>query len=256
MGLRDHPDVKAAQLGLEQSLARVRVRLPSDLALAFAHDVARSLIRDLDRDLDRNHDHDFDPDFAHDLARIRESVDDLGAALRKPRTWYRDRDRPRDLYRALNGALDRAHGLDLDFVLMLDRALDRIRDFTRILDLAGVLDSTHNRDRASSRARSIFVRVRSNEVCRAIGLALRGGSPVLNAVSVSALLDDFTHDDLRDTDLRGIDFSGVHWSPHTRWPPGVDIEALKARSDETPPGSGIWIVRSGTTTVRDFERRS
>ncbi|MDO0914146.1 hypothetical protein QQM39_25930 [Streptomyces sp. DT2A-34] len=66
------------------------------------------------------------------------------------------------------------------------------------------------------------------------------------------LLDDFTHDDLRDTDLRGIDFSGVHWSQRTQWPPVVDVEALKARSDETPPGSGTWIIRSGTTTIRDF----
>ncbi|MFI6143670.1 hypothetical protein ACIBCC_36460 [Streptomyces griseus] len=259
MGLRDHPDVQAAQRGLVQIRARVRVHLSYEFALNLASNLARGLIRDLDRDLDRNHDHDSDPDFAFDLARIRESVGDLDAALRMPPTWYLDRTLAQDLNRYLDRvherARARARGLDLDFVLMLDRILDRIRDFARILDFAGDLDSTLNHDRALNRARYVFVEIRSNEVCRAIGLALRRESPVLDAASVSALLDDFTHDDLRDTDLRGIDFSGVHWSPQTRWPPAVDIEALKARSDETPPGSGIWIVRSGTTTVRDFGRR-
>ncbi|MFI6334188.1 hypothetical protein [Streptomyces sp. NPDC050535] len=31
-------------------------------------------------------------------------------------------------------------------------------------------------------------------------------------------------------------------------PPGIEAN----ESDETPPGSGTWIVRSGTATIRDL----
>ncbi|MGW2785920.1 hypothetical protein ACWC3X_32500 [Streptomyces populi] len=59
--------------------------------------------------------------------------------------------------------------------------------------------------------------------------------------------------DLSDVDLTGIDLSGVRWSEHTtQWPSVIDIEDLKARSDQAPPYNGIWIVRSGTATVRDL----
>ncbi|WP_279616586.1 hypothetical protein [Streptomyces cellostaticus] len=32
----------------------------------------------------------------------------------------------------------------------------------------------------------------------------------------------------------------------------MDAEDLKARSEEAPAHSGIWVVRSGTAPVRDF----
>ncbi|WP_333767740.1 hypothetical protein [Streptomyces sp. IBSBF 2435] len=249
MGLREHPDVKAAQ----RALARDRVRV-RDLALDLAHDLVRDLALDLARDL------------AHILVRdldlvVRDRVRDLDLDLA--------RDRALDLVRALALALalvvrDRRLALNLARARALARALARARALDLALDLAleraHVLDLDLDPDLACDAALNLdpalnldaFIEIRTNEVCRAIGSVLRQDPPVLDAASVPTLLDDFTHDDLRDTDLRGIDFSGVHWSQRTQWPPVVDIEALKARSDETPPGSGIWIVRSGTTTVRDF----
>lgn len=76
--------------------------------------------------------------------------------------------------------------------------------------------------------------------------------PTLECEDVRAFLDDFTAADLRATVLAGVDLAGVRWSmAKTRWPEAVDVEELKARSDETPPGSGIFTVRSGTATVRE-----
>ncbi|MGW0828674.1 hypothetical protein [Streptomyces sp. NPDC002845] len=45
----------------------------------------------------------------------------------------------------------------------------------------------------------------------------------------------------------------AHWSQYTtQWPPTVDIDDLKTHSKETPSGSGIWVVRAGTATIRDL----
>ncbi|MFJ3714064.1 hypothetical protein [Streptomyces sp. NPDC090053] len=222
MALRKHPDVKEAQRALAHTL---------DCALAL--DRARTLARDLARTLAL----DLDLDRALDLARP--IALDLTIALDLDLDL--DLDRARDLALELGRTLAhvRARGRGLAHVRARDRGL--------ACDLASDLAS----DLARELALDAFIEIRTNEVCRAIGSVLRQEPPVLDAASVPTLLDDFTHDDLRDTDLRGIDFSGVHWSQRTQWPPAVDIEALKARSDETPPGSGIWIVRSGTTTVRD-----
>ncbi|MEU9671833.1 pentapeptide repeat-containing protein [Streptomyces bobili] len=82
-------------------------------------------------------------------------------------------------------------------------------------------------------------------------MALRCKAPVIATDSVHTVLADFTDTDLRSADLTDIDLSGVRWSRRTQWPPAMDIDDLRARSDETPPGSGTWIVRSGTATIRD-----
>lgn len=66
-----------------------------------------------------------------------------------------------------------------------------------------------------------------------------------------AFLDDFTTSDLRAADLSGLDLGGVRWSESgTRWPATVDVDDLKARSEQE--GGGIRVVRSGTTTMRDL----
>jgi hypothetical protein len=263
MALRDHPDVKAAQQllsrdldhDLDRDLSPLAVRaraieramtLGRDLARALARDLTRILARDLSRPHSRARDFVRDIDLARDRARALDV--DFARVLARDAPYVVDsgvhfaRSRARDLNLDLDSihSLDRLLGVGLGFGLALDRA--RARDLTRLLDLVLDYDLDHD----------VFIEIRTNEVCRAIGSALHREPPLLDAASVLMLLDDFTHDDLRDTDLRGIDFSGVHWSQRTQWPAVVDLEALKARSDETPPGSGIWIVRSGTTTVRDF----
>ncbi|MGQ4465259.1 hypothetical protein ACN6LC_004660 [Streptomyces violaceoruber] len=271
MAVRNRPDVRAEQRDLARALA-LDFDLPHVLALSLARDLARACARDLSRILDRARDLDrdlsrirdlagsftpfLDPALARNLADARARVLDLDHVFElesaRDLARYLELARPRahDLALALTRGRGRDHVHARDHVLglglTLDCALDRALDLARILDLgrAYVLDL--------DLARNAFIEVRTNEVCRAIGLALHREPPVLDAASVPKLLDDFTDADLSDTDLSGIDLSGVHWSQRTQWPPVVNIEALKARSDETPPGSGVWIVRSGTTTVRDF----
>lgn len=137
---------------------------------------------------------------------------------------------------ALARDLDRTLARDLDRARTRARARDRALDLNRVLDL--------------------IVEVRTAEVGRAISLALRREPLVLNKDSLHALLDDFTATDLSNVDLAGIDLSGVHWSEHATQPPStINAEDLKTRSDETPPGSGTWIVRSGTATIRDLAER-
>ncbi|GGU44407.1 hypothetical protein [Streptomyces violascens] len=81
----------------------------------------------------------------------------------------------------------------------------------------------------------------------------RRGFPRLALDDLHLFLDDFTTADLRDAALADVDLTGVHWSVHqTRWPEAVDVECLKAISTEVAPGSGIYVVRSGTATIREF----
>jgi hypothetical protein len=141
-----------------------------------------------------------------------------------------DRDLVRDRDRYL--ARDRALVGDLDLARALARALDLVRDLDRAL-VGTIID------------------IRTNQVRRAIGLVLRREPPALDRNSVHAYLDDFTTADLRTAELTGVSLVGVRWSEYgTQWPPSVDVGVLKAHSEETPPGSGTWVVRSGTATVR------
>jgi hypothetical protein len=260
MALRNHTDVKEARQVL-------------------AHN--RDLARALDRDLTHALDHDLPSDRDRELARARLNVLSLVLELYRDLvsnlTLVRDPDRTRnldhDLVRNLNRALDHARDLDdrrirdLDHDLLrdLNRALGRALDHIRDLDLELELDRARdlnralgltrdlNRARDLARACAVIVEIRTAEVRRAIGLALRQQPPTLSQASLHTLLNDFTTADLSDANLTGIDLSGVHWSEHgTRWPPAIDVEDLKVCSDETPPDSGTWIVRSGTATIRDL----
>jgi hypothetical protein len=52
-----------------------------------------------------------------------------------------------------------------------------------------------------------------------------------------------TDDDLSQIELTGSDLVGILWSEHgTRWPGGTDMEELRARSQETSPDSGVYVV--------------
>ncbi|MEU5243645.1 hypothetical protein AB0G81_05925 [Streptomyces asoensis] len=114
------------------------------------------------------------------------------------------------------------------------------------------LDRALNRGRDVDDGLNFIVTVRHSEVRRTIELTLDREVPVLDEHSLHTLLDDFTTADLRNTDLASIDFGGIHWSQHsTQWPPATDVEDLKTRSDEAPPGSGTWIIRSDTAPIRD-----
>ncbi|MFJ5551191.1 hypothetical protein [Streptomyces sp. NPDC093225] len=256
MALRAHPDVKAARLCLERHLDRDRKfrrahaddlalapGLAPGLALALARALAHTLARDLDLALER----------ASELllADNRDLIGLLSVTRRRASAFANDLNPNLDignslkLARSVHVARRRARDLGLDTDIVFALILTRARACAR--DLA----HTHELGRADTPNLDAFTKIRTNEVCRAIGLALGQEPPRLDADAACRLLDDFTHDDLRDADLTGLQhLSGVHWSQRTQWPPPVDTEALKARSDETPPGSGIWVVRSGT--IRNF----
>ncbi|MFI8194871.1 hypothetical protein ACIF8T_40330 [Streptomyces sp. NPDC085946] len=290
MALRNHPGVKEASYDLTSAFAHVRV-FAHDLdfdrnrARARALVRARNLVRDLARDLTRRLDHDLDLTLAagltldrlsaHALDRARGLARGLDRDLSRVRTRAHHRARARDVAHdldlALASAADLTHSLDLTRARAraadLTRALDHAYDLDRILarDLNHSLTRTRDRDRVAGRAldrasahdlervRVVIFEVRTAEVRRAIGLALRREPPALDEDSLYTLLDDFTTANLSDTNLTSVDLSGVHWSEHnTQWPPTIDVENLKTRSDETPPGSGIWIVRSGTATIRNL----
>ncbi|MEU2625328.1 hypothetical protein ABZ642_45850 [Streptomyces sp. NPDC007157] len=275
MTLRNHSDVKTASQALARyaDVARDLVRtrdLALNVALDLALDLDRTLALDLDRalartralDLARTRTRTLDVDVARALASALDlaiaRTRDLDLTLNSTHHLDLDRDLRRIGYLTLALALDRARTLARDRDLTLDLALDLACDRARALDLALDLarDLSRDPDFDLDFAHDLIVKIRTAEVGRAIGQALRRNRPAVDEVSLHALLDDFTTADLRDTDLADIDLSGVHWSEHTtRWPPAVDVEDLKTRSDETPPGTGTWIVRSGTATIRDLAER-
>ncbi|MEV2255864.1 hypothetical protein AB0I94_35805 [Streptomyces sp. NPDC050147] len=262
LALRSHPEVSAASHALVRTIRQVRdLAVEFDLALDLVLDLAHAIVRDLDQD----HTSTYDQASARELA------------LARARVMIRGLDRPYlpvgviGRYRALERA--RARAVNITRVLSydnFDRDLARLRsrarahDLTRFLDGYRLADRDRNRglesvpdgyrvDRDRHRVlASMMIDVRTAEVGRAIGLALDQVPPALRTNDVAAL-NDFTTANLSSTDLTGVDLSGIRWSEHgTRWPPPIDVDALKARSDETRAGSGIWIVRSGTTTAHDL----
>ncbi|MFG2074586.1 hypothetical protein [Nonomuraea maritima] len=81
--------------------------------------------------------------------------------------------------------------------------------------------------------------------------------PDLDARALADFLDDFTRADLRNASLAGVDLRGVCWSTSTTsWPAHIDVEELKERSDKVPAKRGIYIIRSGTATVRGITERA
>lgn len=225
--LRVHPDVVAACLTLHQA---------QDLTLDIDH--ALNLALDLDRALalHRAHARDHALDHARALDRALHRAHARALALN------RALDRALDLTRALDHARNRALDLTRALTRALDRALDHALDLT--LSLTG----------AHAHAHALVGACIGKEVQHAIATVLgRDDLPPLDEDTVSTVLDDFTTCDLRTADLTGIDLDGLRWTEQgTQWPAAVDVEDLKTRSEETPAGSGIYTVRSGTATVHDL----
>ncbi|WP_143179718.1 hypothetical protein [Streptomyces yunnanensis] len=243
MALRSNPEVTAACLDLDRALDLIR-HLDPDLVLDRALNLAHDLALDLARARDLNFDGDFniDDDLDRELTRACVLADDLAGALNNARArgLVRDLNVARDLNIARNRDLSVARNRARDLNIVLDRARDLAHDMDRDLDRARALAL-------------VLVDVRANQVGRAIGLVLRWELPALDKDSLHAFLNDFTTADLSSAELGGVDLDGVRWSERgTKWPPVVDVEALKILSAETPPGSKTWIVRSGTATIRDF----
>ncbi|WP_455410065.1 hypothetical protein [Streptomyces hiroshimensis] len=281
IALRSHQDVVTACHALDRALEVSRLvkpvpdrHLDLDRDLASAMDLnlglAGDLVGILVKILDPARDH------AHDLARDRARC--LAVALNSARDRASDHrdigNRNRDLERALDLARTFAYGLadDLSNIRVRghDRDLVRARDLARALTISctlafaftlasalhhgqglgpafiqaldGVLDHAHD-----------LVAACLNETWRVIGVVLGRDIPDLDEGSLGVFLDDFTESDLRLADLGSVDLAGVRWSMHrTLWPARVDVEDLMSRSEENPAGSGVYVVQSGTATLRDL----
>lgn len=206
---------------LGRDLARIRVgdldvggSFSSDWARASDVDAARARIREISRNLNDDDARDFVSAGVRALAR------DLARALA--------REIDDTLARDLNDADVRALVHALAFKRVGDPAFDRVADPDAVArDLARARDLAH---------RVALVVGRRLGIWHVEGLA---------AALLDGALDDFTRADLSHADLTDLDLTGVRWSAaDTRWPPGTDIDALRARSREVAPGTGIYAIGS------------
>jgi hypothetical protein len=129
----------------------------------------------------------------------------------------------------------------------LDRALEHARDRAEILghDLRRDLDHHSGRDHTQVFGRALDpARMIAHLTAVTVGDVLGVGQPEGLAVALlDGMLDDFTQADLSRADLGGLILAGVRWSESgTVWPSGTDVDALRARSREVTPGTGIYVI--------------
>lgn len=155
-------------------------------------------------------------DLTRELAESVGGILGLGLGLRLGSSRDEDLQMASELAEALVSGLVRVHPLNAydnrARDLALDLALKRARSLERVcaLNLAGRLC-----------------------ISSAEGLA--------EAVLEGAL-DDFTDADLAHASLAGADLTGVRWSlSGTVWPPGTDVKALLARSDQVQTATGALV---------------
>ncbi|MEV5412215.1 sigma-70 family RNA polymerase sigma factor [Thermopolyspora sp. NPDC052614] len=215
--LRGHPDVEAASQSLTRAWDLAGVL---DCALHLARRLGRVPGSSPARELARGH----NPSLARDLS----------ISL----------DLARDLARELAFDLDRGRDCDL--------ARDIVHNLIRHLHLDDTSLLAYKVDCELALAHDL-IEVCRHRIWKSVGVVLGRDVPVLDEWVLWEFLDDFTTSDLRTVVLTGVDLTGVRWSERgTLWPEDVDVEDLKARSEETPQGSGIYVIRSGSATVRDL----
>jgi hypothetical protein len=253
MGVRRQPVVRAALLSgfvvraIDIAVAVNRGRQGNlDLSLI------QTLARDLGRDLDR----------AREYARVCHLKPDVtvspGAALalapdQAPGRYplIRCFDAAVDLARELGEAVDSVLGspLNLRFAFYRGDDLELARELAEVLgsDLGRVVDplpfnADHVREQALDLAlkRSCaLARVCAQNLAGRLGIAQAEG---LAEAVLEGAMDDFTNSDLAHAGLADADLTGVRWSlSGTIWPPGTNVKALVARSEEVRPGSGVLV---------------
>ncbi|MEV5142260.1 hypothetical protein AB0K71_28880 [Streptomyces syringium] len=250
LALRTNPDVTTALRAIDHARNFERV-------VGHAGQLARHLICILESATDLQG--AIAPDSA---TALNSSFDSAGRIFND---LARTLDSATDLTRRLGIAFDRAsfdRASAFSHACTVVRSLDGVlgpaslyvRDPDRALTLA--LAGTIHLVRYLDDARGLpLVDTLISTVRRIISEALGRELPVLDVESMATFLNDFTTSDLRTTDLKGVDLTGVRWSESgTYWPDTMDVEDLKTKSQETPAGSGVWVVRSGTGTAptRDF----
>ncbi|NGN64174.1 hypothetical protein G5C51_09685 [Streptomyces sp. A7024] len=131
------------------------------------------------------------------------------------------------------------------FTRELTTIADLVHRFSGALARDRIRDLALGLDRARARARTLADECRKR-VQGTTGITLGEDPPLFGETAVEEFLNDFTDADLTDADLTGVDLIGVRWTEHgTRWPATVDVRALKSRSEESPSGSGVYVVLPG-----------
>lgn len=175
------------------------------LAHRLVHAIDGTLVRHLDLRLSLSRDDDLEP--VGELVAGLES--DLGRAVALNEALCVARERIRNGYGAREQILDinRSIGRTLALALAHSRALDRVC---------------------------------AQGVAGRLGISPAQG---LAQALLDGVMDDFTNSDLTDASLPGTDLTGVRWSlSGTIWPPGTDVKALLARSEQVAPGGGVLVV--------------
>jgi hypothetical protein len=157
-----------------------------------------------------------------------------------------------DAFRSLENARRAPHRSAKNSSGMTVRELKKVLaavhdDACQISDV--VLDRAMAGWLASKRYLAEQVNVTRRDIARRLGVR---EFPALTVAEFRAFVDDFISADLRHADLRGVDMTGVRWSAQTLWPAELDVEELRNCSTESPVGSGIFVVRSGTARIRQF----
>lgn len=265
------PETAAVIAAADPAIRMALRRDPVILAVILSDLIVRALAitnkartaRDLNRDID----HARDVDLARDIARAR----DLNRAITRVLNNNGNLVCAHDITRDLSNAFDRARDIARGHVRAFDYAghdLTLTHDIARALDWAfrggahlhdidlinhvyrGVdllLHITRGRAHAHDLARAYDIaRDVAHQTALVVGRTL-GVQQVegLAAALLEGALDDFTHADLAHADLTGRDLTGVRWSYWgTWWPPGTDVDQLRARSREVAHGTGVYVIAS------------
>jgi hypothetical protein len=266
MGVRRHPVIRAAILsGFAVRAVEIAAAVNRGGRGNLDRPLIRTLARDLGRDLDRARGYALarhlklgladsgDPasgDSALVLALGRDlPVGDFDA-LALSRYFYAALDLARELSDAI-GVILSPH-LDLRLTFSGDHDLELARELAEGLssDLGRARALARNDNDARDRALDLALG-RSGALDRVCvqGVADRLGiSPAkgLAEALLDGALDDFTSADLTHAGLADADLTGVRWSlPGTTWPPGTDVKALRARSEQAGPGGVLVITHHG-----------
>jgi hypothetical protein len=265
MGGRRHPVLRAAVLSgfvvraveLAAVIDRGRQGNPD-------RPLIRALAHDLSRGLDRARTCAPGRQLGLDIIIMPGSVPvfTLGqAGERSPApALIRDYTAALELARKLAGAIGEilAPGLDLRLSLSRDHDLELAceladgvgPDLARALGpAAGLMASVTTRGRISRALDLACKRSRALDRVCVQGAAGRLGilpAERLAEALLDGAMDDFTSADLTYASLAGTDLTGVRWSlSGTTWPPGTNVKALLARSEQAGPGDVLVVTHRG-----------
>jgi hypothetical protein len=139
--------------------------------------------------------------------------------------------------------------LNLRFAFCRGDDLEMARELAEVLgsDLGRVVNPFPSNDNHAREQALDLALKRSRALDRVCAQTLAGRLDIAQAEGLAeavleGAMDDFTNSDLTHASLADADLAGVRWSlAGTIWPPGTNVKALLARSEEVQPGSGVLV---------------